>query len=59
MENLDIAVVAIIAVSALFAFFRGFTREVLSIVAWLGAVAVAFYSGPFVRDKMDGILPEK
>jgi membrane protein required for colicin V production len=59
MENLDIAVVAIIAVSALFAFFRGFTREVLSIVAWLGAVAVAFYSGPFVRDKMDAILPEK
>ena len=36
MEGLDIAVVAIIAVSALFAFVRGFTREALSIAAWLG-----------------------
>src|SRR5271170_168207 len=57
MENLDIAVVAIVAVSALFAFLRGFTREILSIVAWLGAIAVAFYAGPFVLVKLDAMLP--
>jgi membrane protein required for colicin V production len=58
MENLDIAVVSIIAASGLFAFIRGFTREVLSIVAWLGAIAVAFYTGPLVRPTVDSFVPE-
>jgi membrane protein required for colicin V production len=43
MNLLDIAVVAVIGLSALFAFARGFVREVLSIAAWLGAAAIAVY----------------
>ena len=42
MEGLDIGVVTLVAISGLFAFVRGFTREALSIAAWLGAAAVAF-----------------
>jgi membrane protein required for colicin V production len=43
MNALDIAVVAVVALSGLFAFARGFVREALSIVAWVGAAAIAVY----------------
>lgn len=39
----DGVVIALVVLSALFAFFRGFTREVLSIAAWVGAALVALY----------------
>jgi len=44
MNTLDIAVAVVIALSALFAFARGFVREALSIVAWVGAAAIAVYA---------------
>src|SRR5229473_2854220 len=37
VNALDIIVIAVIALSALFAFARGFVKEALSIGAWLGA----------------------
>jgi membrane protein required for colicin V production len=40
MNPLDIGVVAIIVLSAIFAFARGFVREALSIVAWVGAAFI-------------------
>jgi membrane protein required for colicin V production len=43
MNALDLAVVAVIVLSAVFAFARGFVREALSIAAWVGAAAVTFY----------------
>jgi membrane protein required for colicin V production len=43
MNALDIIVVAVVAVSGLFAFVRGFAREMLSIAAWVGAAAITFY----------------
>ena len=39
----DIAVVVIILISALWAFARGFVREILGVGAWLGAALVALY----------------
>ena len=39
---LDLAVLGIVLLSALLATLRGFTREVLAIVAWVGAAAVAY-----------------
>ena len=39
----DGVVIALVVLSALFAFFRGFTREVLSIAAWVGAAFTALY----------------
>ena len=43
MNPLDIAVIAIVVLSAVFAFARGFVREALSIVAWVGAAAITVY----------------
>jgi membrane protein required for colicin V production len=43
MKILDIIVIAVIALSALFAFARGFVKEALGIAAWIGAGAVALY----------------
>jgi membrane protein required for colicin V production len=40
---LDLAIIAIVALSAVFAFARGFARETLSIIAWVGAAAITLY----------------
>lgn len=39
----DGVVIALVIMSALFAFFRGFTREVLAVAAWIAAGFVAMY----------------
>lgn len=41
---LDLIVVAIVLLSALLALSRGFTREVLTLVCWVGAGAVAYFA---------------
>jgi len=43
MNPLDLGVIAIIVLSAIFAFARGFVREALSIVAWVGAAAITVF----------------
>lgn len=43
MNAVDLAVVIVIALSALFAFARGFVREALSIAAWVGAALITLY----------------
>lgn len=43
MNALDVIVIAGIALSALFAFARGFVKEALSIAAWVGAALIALY----------------
>ena len=40
MNSFDLAVLGVIALSAVFAFARGFVRESLSIVAWVGAALI-------------------
>ena len=42
MNPLDIGVIAVIVLSAIFAFARGFVREALSLVAWVGAAFITF-----------------
>jgi membrane protein required for colicin V production len=50
MNWFDLAVIGFIALSAIFAFARGFVREALSIVAWIGAAAIAwYYSTDYVK----------
>ena len=43
-QLLDLILVAIMLVSGLLALMRGFTREVLSLVAWGCAAAAAFFA---------------
>jgi len=46
MTWVDGVVLAVLAVSALIAFFRGLVREVLGVGAWIGAVVFAIYMLP-------------
>lgn len=48
MNPLDLGVIGFIALSALFAFARGFVREALSIVAWVGAALATLYGYNYV-----------
>lgn len=45
---LDLTVIGIVVISALLAAVRGFTREVLAIVAWVAAAAAAWFLHPLV-----------
>ncbi|MEO0730180.1 MAG: CvpA family protein, partial [Pseudomonadota bacterium] len=47
---LDVGLIAICLISALLAMYRGFTREVLSILSWLLAAAAVLYFVLFQRD---------
>lgn len=42
INPVDLGVIAILLISAFFAFVRGFTKEVLSILGWVGAALVTF-----------------
>lgn len=46
MTWVDIALLVVIGLSAIIAFFRGLVAEVLGIGAWIGAVALAFLLQP-------------
>lgn len=39
----DAAVIGVMFLSCLFAFFRGFIREMLSLLAWIGAAVITMY----------------
>ena len=49
MTAFDVAIIAFVCASGLFAFVRGFMKEVLSIIAWFGAVVIALYAVPYLR----------
>lgn len=46
----DLIVIAVVGLSALLSFFRGFIREVLSLGAWVGAAIVTLYAFPHVSE---------
>ena len=56
----DLAVAGVVLISAVFAFYRGFVREVLAIAGWVGAAAVAVYyfadARPYVEPYVPGEL---
>jgi len=50
---LDLGVIGVIGLSAVFAFARGFVREALSIVAWVGAAAITLYGFNWAYAQVD------
>ena len=46
----DVAVLAVVALSALLALVRGAARETLSLLAWVGAAAIAWFGFPYAQD---------
>ncbi|MYF08520.1 MAG: hypothetical protein F4233_11670, partial [Rhodospirillaceae bacterium] len=43
---LDFIVIAVLLLSAILAFIRGFTREMFSLLGWVGAAAAAWFLLP-------------
>jgi membrane protein required for colicin V production len=46
----DVGVLVVIVLSALLALVRGLVRETLSLLAWIGAGAIAWFGFPSVQD---------
>jgi len=58
MEDLTIvdgAVIAIVLISGILAFARGFVREATSIAGWVGAAVVAYFLAPRVEPLMQEV----
>jgi membrane protein required for colicin V production len=53
MTWFDFAMLAVLALSALLAFFRGFVREVLGVGAWVGAIIISIWFFPFVSPRFE------
>ncbi len=57
---LDFIVVGVLLLSAILAFVRGFTRELFSLLGWVGAAAAAWfllpYTEPYARQIVDDTL---
>ena len=51
MTWVDLAVLGVLALSALVAFLRGLVREVLGLAAWIGAIFAGVWALPRVRPK--------
>lgn len=49
---LDLVVIGVVIISALLAAVRGFTREVLAIVAWVTAAAAAWFIHPILLPRI-------
>src|SRR3954464_8860070 len=49
---LDLVVLGVVIISALLAAVRGFTREVLAIVAWVTAAAAAYFLHPLLLPRL-------
>lgn len=59
MTWIDGAALGVIVLSAVFSMVRGFVREALSILAWVGAGLVALRFYPPVEPYVASVLPEK
>jgi membrane protein required for colicin V production len=58
MNVLDIIVIAVVLLSGLFAFARGFVKEALSVAAWVGAAFAALYGLPYAAPLAERFLPK-
>lgn len=56
MNWIDFLMLAVLAVSALLAFMRGFVREVLGLGSWVGAIFVAIWALPRARPQFQAWL---
>ncbi|WP_142848695.1 CvpA family protein [Telmatospirillum sp. J64-1] len=57
MYAVDVIVIAVLILSGLFAFMRGFVHEVLAITAWVGAAFAALYGLPLARPIAHQYIP--
>jgi membrane protein required for colicin V production len=48
--SVDTFILIVVFVSVLFGFLRGVTKEVLSLISWIGSVALTIFAFPYARD---------
>ncbi|HEY5209182.1 MAG TPA: CvpA family protein [Stellaceae bacterium] len=58
MNTLDIVVILVLLLSAGFAYMRGFVRELLAIVAWVGAAIITIYAYGYAVPFAERFLPK-
>jgi membrane protein required for colicin V production len=58
MNLLDMIVIGVVLISGLFAFARGFVKEALSVVAWVGAAFAALHGLPYAAPMAERFLPK-
>lgn len=52
LNYFDMAVFTIMFLSCLFAFFRGFVKEILSLIGWIGAALITVHYFPVAAEKL-------
>ena len=57
IDPTDLVILIIIFCFGLFSLFRGFIKELFSIIGWIFAILVAIYFTPFVLSKVQVVLP--
>lgn len=50
LSSIDIGIIALLAISALIGFFRGFTKELFSLISWFGSVILTILLFDFGKD---------
>lgn len=58
MNGADYLILAVLVVSMLLGFFRGFLREAISLIAWLGGVWLAWRYASVVEPYLGGLLAD-
>ena len=53
---IDVALIAVVLISAIFAFGRGFVHEALSIAGWIGAAVAVIFGLPLVRPYVRDVI---
>ncbi|MBY6205264.1 CvpA family protein [Halomonas denitrificans] len=53
MNGADIAILAVLALSVLVSLFRGFIKEVFSILVWVAAAFAAFQAAPLLAEALE------
>lgn len=58
MSGADYLIIAILACSMLLGMFRGFVREAIGVIAWLGGLWLAWRYAPLVEPLLGGALAD-
>jgi membrane protein required for colicin V production len=56
MNGADYLIIAVLALSMLLGFLRGFLKESISLIAWLGGIWIAFRFSGLVEPHLGGLL---
>lgn len=59
MNGADFLIIAVLAISMLLGFFRGFLKESIALIAWLGGLWLAWKFAYLVTPYLGGLLAEE